>query len=201
MFRRARKAKGGVILDIQQILVPVDYSDDSRAALQWAASLAENYGARILLLHIIGKAVEEVYPQGTHFETLMPSYYEGLAPGSQRFGRQLVIIDLEAQARTRLQNYASEYLPRNITVEVKVGVGKPADSIVQLAREEGVDLIVMGTHGRTGMRHLLLGSIAEAVIRQVQCPVMTVRGGLDGQLHLEAGEDSNTSIIRSVVVI
>jgi hypothetical protein len=67
-------------------------------------------------------------------------------------------------------------------------VGKPAEAIVRVAREAGVDLIVMGTHGRTGLRHLLLGSVAEAVIRQVRCPVTTVRSKVEGQPNPGEGE-------------
>ncbi len=59
--------------------------------------------------------------------------------------------------------------------ESRVGVGKPAEEILRVAREEGVDLIVMGTHGHTGLRHLLLGSVAEEVTRHAPCPVFTIR--------------------------
>jgi len=161
-------------MDIQQILVPIDYSDDSAHALQWADSLAQQFGARLILLHVIGKAVEEVYPQKTGFAILAPAYYGGMAPDSQP-GWQPLIIDLEAQARTQLQDFAAQHLHHRLPIQVKVAVGKPAEAIVRLAREAGVDLIVMGTHGRSGVRHLLMGSVAEAVIRQVQCPVTTMR--------------------------
>jgi nucleotide-binding universal stress UspA family protein len=163
---------------VQQILVPVDYSDDAAHALQWAASLAEQYRAHLLVLHVIGKAIEEVHPQGASYVTQAPACYEGMAPGSQPFGWQPLIIDLAAQAHTQVQAFAAQHLPRHLAVQLKVAVGKPAEAIVWVAHEAGVDLIVMGTHGRTGVRHLLLGSLAEAVIRRVRCPVMTVRRGV-----------------------
>ncbi len=94
-------------MDVQQILVPVDYSDDSAHALRWAASLAEKYRAHLLLLHVIGKAVEEVYPQGMSYATQAPAYYGGMAPRSQPFGWQPIIIDMEEQARTQLQEFAA----------------------------------------------------------------------------------------------
>jgi nucleotide-binding universal stress UspA family protein len=187
-------------MDIQQILVPVDYSDDSARALQWAASLAEKFGARLLLLHVIGKAVEEVYLQGTLFAVLAPAYYGGMAPGSQ-LGWQPIIIDLEAQARTQLQDFAAQHLHHRIPIQVKVAVGKPAETIVRLAREVGVDLIVMGTHGRTGVRHLLMGSVPEAVIRQVRCPVTTVRRRVEERPKTGEGESLDAGAKRCVLVI
>ena len=187
-------------MDIQQILVPIDYSDDSVHALQWAAGLAQQFGARLLLLHVIGKAVEEVYPQGTSFAIFAPAYYGGTAPGSQP-GWQPIIIDLEAQARTQLQDFAAQHLRDHLPVQVKVAVGKPADAIVRLAQEAGVDLIVMGTHGRSGVRHLLIGSVAEAVIRQVQCPVTTVRSRVPARPKSGESEVLDAGAKRSVLVI
>ena len=67
-------------MDIQKILVPVDYSDDSYQALLWGASLAEKYSARLLLLHVIAAAVDEVYPQGARSMSPAPYCYEGMAP-------------------------------------------------------------------------------------------------------------------------
>ena len=174
-------------LEVQQILVPVDYSDDAAHALQWAASLAEQYRARLMVLHVIGKAVEEVVPQGAGYATQAPACYGGMAPGSQPFGWQPIIIDLEAQAHAQVQEFAARHLPRHLVVQAQVAVGKPAEAIVRVAHEVGVDLIVMGTHGRTGVRHLLLGSVAEAVIRRARCPVMTVRSG--GDVAARSGED------------
>jgi nucleotide-binding universal stress UspA family protein len=187
-------------MDIQQILVPIDYSDDSVLALQWAASLAQQFEARLILLHVIAKAVEEVYPQGNSFAVLAPAYYGGMAPGSQ-LGWQPIIVDLEVQAHTQLQDFAAQHLHHRLPIQVKVMVGKPADAIVRLAQEEGIDLIVMGTHGRTGVRHLLLGSVAEAVIRQVRCPVTTVRSRVEERRKVEENEALDTGAKRSVLVI
>jgi universal stress protein A len=75
----------------------------------------------------------------------------------------------------QLERFASEHIRDELPVQVKVAVGKPAVEILRVVRTEGADLIVMGTHGRTGLRHLLLGSVAEAITRHAPCPVFTLR--------------------------
>jgi nucleotide-binding universal stress UspA family protein len=169
-------------MDIQKILAPLDYSSDAYQALQWGASLAEKYGAKLLLLHVIPKAVGEVYPEGTGFVSPISSSYEGMAPGI--WTKHPIIIDLVDQAHTELRDFAYKNLKDAVPMQVNVAMGKPAEEILRVAREEGVDLIVMGTHGRTGLRHLLLGSVAEEVTRHAPCPVFTVRSG--PQQHPEA---------------
>jgi nucleotide-binding universal stress UspA family protein len=89
------------------------------------------------------------------------------------------MIDLVDQAETELHDFATRNLKDTVLEQVKVAVGRPAEEILRVAREEKVDLIVMGTHGRTGVRHLLLGSVAEAVSRHAPCPVFTVRLGFE----------------------
>jgi nucleotide-binding universal stress UspA family protein len=155
--------KGAMGMDVQNILVPIDYSSDSQGALQWGASLAEKYGARVLLLHVMPAAVEEVYPQGARSMRPDPSYYEVPAPGV--WIRQPLILAFAEDAQAELHAFARTALKEAVPVQVKMAVGKPAEEILRIAREERVNLIVMGMHGRTGIRHLLLGSVAEAVIR------------------------------------
>jgi len=162
-------------MEAQKIVQPIDYSDYSAPALQWGVSLAQKYGAQLLVLHVIPKAVEEVYPQGASSSSPMASYYDGMAPGSRPFIAQPIIIDLQEHAHMQLERFASQHLCDVPPVQVKVVVGKPAAEILRVVREEGADLIVMGTHGRTGLRHLLLGSVAEAITRHAPCPVFTLR--------------------------
>jgi nucleotide-binding universal stress UspA family protein len=169
--------KGVTIMDIQKILVPVDYSDDSYQALLWGASLAEKYRARLLLLHVIAVAVDEVYPQGARLMSPAPYYYEGMAPGV--WIRHPIILEFEETMQAELHAFARKALQEPVPVQVKVAVGKASEEILRVAREERVDLIVMGTHGRTGLRHLLLGRVAEAVARYAPCPVFTVRIGVE----------------------
>jgi nucleotide-binding universal stress UspA family protein len=162
-------------METQKIVVPIDYSDYSVPALQWGASLAQKYGAQLLLLHVIPKAVEEVYPEGASSISPMASYYDGMAPGSRPFIAQPIIIDLQEHARMALERFASEHLRDVPSVQMKVAVGKPAAEILRVVREEEAGLIVMGTHGRTGLRHILLGSVADAITRHAPCPVFTLR--------------------------
>jgi nucleotide-binding universal stress UspA family protein len=167
-------------MDVEKILVPIDYSEDSREALQWGASLSAKYGAKLILLHVIPKAVEQIYPSGPEWIspfTPPAYYYEGMAPGTRPRRTEPLIIDLQEKARAQLCDFAAVNLKDPVPLDVQVVVGRPAEEIVRVAREQRVDLIVMGTHGRTGLRHLLLGSVAEAVTRQAACPVFTVRIG------------------------
>lgn len=166
-------------MDVKNILVPIDYSVDSTRALQWGASLAEKYGTKLLLLHVILKAVEEVYPEGVGLVSPTSSFYGRLAPSSPTHGRQPIIIDLVDKAQTEFDDFAAKHLKAAVPVQAKVAVGKPVEEILRVAREDKVDLIVMGTHGRTGMRHLLLGSVAEEITRHAPCPVFAVRIGAD----------------------
>jgi nucleotide-binding universal stress UspA family protein len=165
-------------VDVQKILVPIDYSADSQQALQWGTSLAGKYGAQLTLLHVIPRAVEEVSPPGSGFLSPTSSFSEGMAIGRQPPDRQRIIIDLVDQAQTALHDYAVKYLATPLPLQVKIAVGKPAEEILRVAREERVGLIIMGTHGHTGLRHLLVGSVAEAVAHQAHCPVFTVRSDL-----------------------
>lgn len=135
----------------KKILLPVDFSTCSNDALPRAAALARDQGATLLIMH-----VQEP-----------PMAYGG---GGMYYGA--VDPDLES-----LQAMLEEIVPDDpeIPVEYRMEMGEPADAIVRVAQEEEVDIIVMGTHGRTGLKHLLLGSIAEAIVRRAPCPVMTVK--------------------------
>jgi nucleotide-binding universal stress UspA family protein len=138
-------------MNAKRILVPSDFSPAGEAALQWATSLARDSGATMVIAH-----VEEP-----------PMAYGG---GELYYG-------LEQPNRDELRKVLAKVVPLDPSVpyEHKLLVGDPAEAIVRTAEEEGVDLIVMGTHGRTGLTRLLMGSVAEAVVRKATCPVLTVK--------------------------
>jgi universal stress protein A len=160
-------------MKISKILVPIDYSSCSDQALQWGAGLAEKFGVQLLLLHVIPRpsqdlpGIEDAAPRLLALETFVcyvPSVPEGM-----------IAIDPIDMAQNELRDLAAARLNEGVSIVPKVGVGRPAEEIVRVARDERVDLIVMGTHGRTGVRHLLAGSVAEAVMRTPPCPVFTVK--------------------------
>lgn len=172
-----RQSGRQITMNVTKILVPVDYSDHSDRALQWGASLAEKYGAQLLLLHVISRASENLSERGAErTDTLLPfaldnpSVYR--APSAQR---EVMSVDLVEMAQNDLKDLAIAKLNASVSASPTVGVGEPAEEILRVARDEAVDLIVMGTHGRTGLHHVLLGSVAETVMRTAPCPVFTVK--------------------------
>src|SRR5262245_17395776 len=144
----------------KRILVPIDFSPPSDAALAYARSVAGRYGASLHLLHV----AEDPYRAFYSAEVFVPEI-EGL--------REEILNDTEKRLNDRLR--PSDVTGLHATAESIIGT--PAGSIVEYAAGRDVDLIVMGTHGRGGMAHLLLGSVAERVVRTAQCPVLTVREG------------------------
>jgi nucleotide-binding universal stress UspA family protein len=135
---------------VESILVPTDFSAASDAALRYAAQMALTFGARLYLLHVPGKT-------GEHFEANFP------------------IGKFESTAGERLSSFLTKEELERVRPEYVVRVGTPADEIVLYAGVCDADLIIMGTHGRSGVAHALLGSVAEQVVRVAPCPVLLVR--------------------------
>ena len=142
---------------IKRILVPVDFSAASRAALWRATELATALGATVDLLHVVD--VPKPQRMAAEFYVRVPLEY---------------LKDVKSQTEDHLRDWlATANVPSSAPREI--AEGKPYVEIVKYARDRGIDLIVMGTHGRGGMSHLLLGSVADKVVRTAPCPVMTVR--------------------------
>jgi universal stress protein A len=146
----------------QRILVGVDFSPESDAAIRTAFTFARAFDAVITLLH-----VHE-----------LPTMMNGIVPGADRAtDAKLLHAAAEAQLaslRGRLRESDPRALEGGITIETAVEGGVPAEVILERARSGAFDLVVMGTHGRTRLQRLLVGSVAEAVIRDAPCPVVTV---------------------------
>jgi nucleotide-binding universal stress UspA family protein len=147
--------------DVKSILVPVDFSETSRAALGYAGELAARFGAKLELLH-----VWDVPPY------IPPEAMVGI-PGSD--ARSLGQLARE-HASVEMTRLVAEYASTLPIAETLLESGDPARVIVDTAERRGSDLIVIGTHGRTGFSHFLLGSVAEKVVRRATRPVLTVRG-------------------------
>lgn len=145
---------------LRRILVPVDFSTCSRAALDRAASLAKSFGATLDVIHVW---------EAPAF--IAPEAMVGVAGNSQTLS-QLAREHAERGLREFVEAAREEGLPID---KAFVEQGDAAKVIVDVADRDGYDMIAVGTHGRTGFAHLLLGSVAEKVVRRSQCPVLTVR--------------------------
>ena len=143
---------------VKRLLVPTDFSPTSDIAFRYALDMAARNGASIHLLHVIEDgSFAAAYPDGLFVE--LPGLREQLIRDAQK----------------RLDQTAKDCAAANVVATSQVIVGQPAACINAEANTRGSDLIVMGTHGRTGFAHLMLGSVAERVLRSAQCPVLTVR--------------------------
>jgi nucleotide-binding universal stress UspA family protein len=138
------------------ILVPTDFSPTSKEALEYGRMLAERFGASLHLVHVCEQPA------------MSAAWSEGYS---------LTLSEMQDEIRKEAQQrLASMIAPTWIVpVTTEVLTGSPALSIVEAARERGVSLIVMGTHGYSGLTRLVLGSVAERVVRTAPCPVLTVR--------------------------
>ncbi len=140
----------------KKVLCPIDFSEPARAAMDAAVELCRQFDGELTLFH----------------SYQLPGYTlpEGSVVASPK-----MLQDLADQAEAHLAEWKklaeSAGAPRVVTVK---GIGDPALEVVELAREGGFDVIVLGTHGRTGFRHALLGSIAERVVRHARCPCLTI---------------------------
>lgn len=157
------------------ILTPIDFSTPSHEALAYACQEAELHQASLTLIHVLPQstATHVYYPRGSSADS-RGFTVEGVAvPVPPAPEPVSVRQDEGEEALQRL----GDLVPSSFagTWHTKLASGDPADAIVQEAREQEVDLIVMSTHGRTGLAHLLLGSVAEKVMRHASCPVMVTR--------------------------
>ena len=142
-------------MTIQHILVPVDFSGYAEQALEYAIELARKLSARLTLLHVL-----HMMPMGVVDGTALPYSY---------------IQELEAEVQQRMEAYRQRVQDAALEGTVLVEAGSPFQGIVDTARDQHVDLIVMGTQGRTGLAHVFLGSVAEKVVRLAPCPVLVAR--------------------------
>jgi nucleotide-binding universal stress UspA family protein len=139
-----------------KILAPTDFSDPSRVAVDYAVDMVAP-GGTIILCHVV--------------DDIPLTYgYVGVAVPPPELGRKLA-----DEAANELKRFVPDKVPPGVTVKRKVLHGSAFVAIVRLAREENVDVIVMGTHGRSGLKHILIGSVAEKVVRKSPCPVLVVR--------------------------
>ena len=152
-----KRNKASSAFRIKEILVPLDFSSCSEKALQYAIPFARQFNSRLTLLHVL----PVYYSMGWECDA---TGYEPLIEG-----------DLRKQTETRLNALASEPLSARIPAAIEIRYGAPAIEIVNFAKENDADLILMSTHGRTGRVHAFIGSVASDVTRLAPCPVLVVR--------------------------
>jgi nucleotide-binding universal stress UspA family protein len=146
------------MINLKQILVATDFGEASDAALTYGRALARSFGATLHVLHVADDLFTRIAGEG----------YASVLPELQR--------DLEQAAKTRLDSLLIDNDPTPLPVtKAIVTSNTPAAAIVHYAADAHVDLIVVGTQGRGGLTHLLMGSVAEKVVRTAPCPVLTVR--------------------------
>lgn len=152
-----------MVAKTEKILAPTDYSELGEAGLRIAAQIAQLHGARLILLNVLSKAERE---------ELCESYLPKSSVDE-------LFSDLERGLKEHFWKLVPELERNNIKLEALVREGTAYEEILAEAKEKDVDLIVLATHGRTGLKHMIMGSVAEKVVRHSVCPVLTVRPGKD----------------------
>lgn len=142
---------------LKRIVVPLDFSAYSKQALAYATAYASKFGASLYILHVIE-------------EQLHPAYY---VTGDVSIFK--LIPDLREKSHTALQQFAGKEIPKNIEHSFHIREGRAHNEIVNFGEEQDADLIVITTHGLSGLDHLLIGSTTEKVVRKAKCPVLAVK--------------------------
>ena len=152
----------------KKILVPVDFSEHSTAALEAAIELASVFDSKLHLLHCY-----QIQPGGiSPYGIAIPSSY---------------FADIRDAASRQLAEWQEKHVPAGIAVEASMMSEVPSEAILKTAEEIGADLIVMGTRGLSGFKHVMFGSVAERTVRTASCPVMTVHA--PGSKSADGGSD------------
>ncbi len=161
MLAIAQSAYRSGVPTFAKILAPTDFSDDSKNALAYAIELAQKFGSEIIVEHVD--------------QPLSPVMIGDLSPGLDMSTVNRIAEEQRLMALKELDQEIARLREAGIKARSLMRVGAPFLEIVNAAQSEGVDLIVMGTHGRTGLAHVLMGSVAGRVVNKAHCPVLTVR--------------------------
>jgi len=155
LMAAASEAPRGLGFRVRHILVPIDFSECSKQALRYAVPMAKERGASLTLLYVVAP----VYGVGEY----------GAIDSTALEAR------MRAAGEQELAKLVAEEVRGEVAAKSLVRVGAPAMEIVEAALELRADLVVLATHGRTGLKHVLIGSVAEHVVRRAPCPVLVVR--------------------------
>lgn len=154
-------------LKIKKVLVPIDFSDYSKSALRYAITFAKQFNAELILIYVVEPII---YP---------PDFSMG------QIAIPTVNTEWDERAREELNKLAKNEIPAELKSKTIIKTGKPFVEIIDTASEEDVDIIIIATHGHSGVEHILFGSTAEKVVRKAPCPVLTLREPVKGFLFKE----------------
>ncbi|MFO7447266.1 MAG: universal stress protein [Ignavibacteriaceae bacterium] len=152
-------------LNINKVLVPIDFSDYSKSSLRYAINFVKCFKAEIILVYVVEPVI---YP---------PDFSMG------QIAIPAVDAEIDKQAVDELEKLARVEIPQDVKCKTIIKTGKPFIEIIETASEEDVDLIIIATHGHTGVEHILFGSTAEKVVRKAPCPVLTLRDPVKGFVY------------------
>lgn len=144
------------VVNLKKILVPLDFSGHARKALNYAAKLAQQFASQVTVVNVVAPVI---YAEGM----VLPAAMENLDRVSKE------------HAEAELDKIAADMASHKVSCDTHVLLGHPSDEVVNFAKKHETDLLLITTHGRTGLQHFLLGSTAERIIRHAPCPVMVVR--------------------------
>jgi nucleotide-binding universal stress UspA family protein len=142
---------------INKVLVPIDFSDYSKSSLKYAVNFAQHFNASLILVYVVEPVIYP--PDFSMGQIAIPT------PG----------LEMDKRASEELDKLAEQDIPSGLKVKKIIKTGKPFVEIIETAAEEDVDIIIIATHGHTGVEHILFGSTAEKVVRKAPCPVLTLR--------------------------
>jgi nucleotide-binding universal stress UspA family protein len=154
-------------LEINKILVPIDFSNYSKGALKYAVNFAKRFNAEMYLIYVVEPVI---YP---------PDFSMG------QIAIPSVNAEWDERAKDELQKLAKTDIPNDVKVETIIKTGKPFLEIIETASEKDIDIIIIATHGHSGVEHILFGSTAEKVVRKAPCPVLTLREPVKGFKYRE----------------
>jgi nucleotide-binding universal stress UspA family protein len=160
--QRRPQRYGRLVANFTKIVSATDFSEDSTLAISYAEEIARRFGAEILLLH-----VDQALPPVMVSPEIGPVMDVGAMTRIAEEQRML--------AQKELDKIVTRMRDSGLKARSMLKVGSPFLELIRAAQAEGADLIVMGTHGRTGIAHVLLGSVAERVVQKAHCPVLTIR--------------------------
>jgi nucleotide-binding universal stress UspA family protein len=148
--------------NIKKVLVPIDFSDYSKNSLRYSINFVKCFNAELLMIYVVEPVI---YP---------PDFSMG------QIAVPSVDLELDRRASEELNKLAVTEIPRDMKVRTIIKSGKPFVEIIETAAEENVDLIIIASHGHSGVEHILFGSTADKVVRKAPCPVLSLRDPIKG---------------------